>query len=78
MSYNKQKLVYKKSPYVGKRQIRRRVVEIVNDMLFVITNNNGSTERKFKNNFSTETIKTYKIDDTIDAVKGIPNGLFYR
>jgi len=76
MSYNKQKLVYKKSPYVGKRQIRRRVVATVNDILSVITNNTGSTEKTLfklvnnhtvKNDFSVEIINTCKTEN-IDAV----------
>jgi len=76
MSYNKQKLLYKKSPYVGKRQIRRRVVATVNDILSVITNNTGSTEKTLfklvnnhtvKNDFSVEIINTCKTEN-IDAV----------
>lgn len=42
MSHNKQKLVYKKGPYVEKRQMRRRVVATVDNMLSVIINCNES------------------------------------
>jgi len=45
MFHKKPKLIYKKNPYVGKRQIRRRVMAIVNDMLVTLSENNQNTEK---------------------------------
>lgn len=67
MFNKKQKIVYRKNPYVGTRQTRRRAVSIVNDMLFAKTNNNESTKEEF-NNISIQDINVNTMNGTIDTV----------
>lgn len=75
MFHKKPKLIYKKNPYVGKRQIRRRVIAIVNDMLVTLSENNQNTEKIDNVSTDNNNGEVSEKDNTIDTVVHCNNSM---